>query len=192
MLPSASAMAQQATGQQQVVVEVIVIPCLPGMKPEECGVKVSANGGTLTFTDPAGVDIPLTPGMVFTYSGAGLASETPQTGTILNFASAGSSSQTATGSTGEAGAAGGGGGAGQTAALPSGGSGSGGSTPAGGGTGSGSGGTFAGGGSVGGSGSNSIGSGTITGGFGTTTISGGGSSTTTTTDCGCMTCPCPP
>ena len=62
MLPSASAMAQQATGQQQLIVEVIVIPCLPGMKPEECGVKVSANGGTLTFTNPAGVDITLTPG----------------------------------------------------------------------------------------------------------------------------------
>src|SRR3974390_1833949 len=103
MLPSASAMAQQATGQQQMVVEVIVIPCLPGMRPEECGVKVSANGsGTLTFTNPAGEVLTLTPGMVFTMSGNGLASEAPQTGTILNFASAGSSSQTATGSTGEA------------------------------------------------------------------------------------------
>src|SRR3974390_431768 len=122
MLPSASAMAQQATGQQQLIVEVIVIPCLPGMKPEECGVKVSANGGNFTFTTPAGEVLTLTPGMGFTMSGAGLASETPQTGTILNFASAGSSSQTATGGTGEGGEAGaGGGGGGQTAPLPSGG-----------------------------------------------------------------------
>ena len=168
MLPSASAMAQASAGAQ-VVVEMIVIPCLPGMRPEECGLKVSVTGGTAELTLTTGELLTVVPGTAVIVSGAGIVSETPQTGTMLNFASAGSSSQTATGSSGEAGA---GGGSGQTTALPGGGGGSGSGTPAGGGTGSGSGGSFGGGGSVGGgSGSGSIGGGTLTGG-GTTTISG--------------------
>ena len=166
MLPSASAMA--------AVVEMIIVPCLPGMRPEECGLKVSVTGGTATLTTAAGDVIDVAPGTAVTVSGTGIVSEAPQTGTMLDFASAGSSSQTATGSTGEAGAAGGAGGA----PLPSGGSGSSGGTPAGGGTGSGSGGSFGGGGSVGGgSGSGSIGGGSLTGGGGTTVVSGGGATT---------------
>ena len=171
MLPSASAMAQQATGQ--VVVEMIVIPCLPGMRPEECGLKVSVTGGTAELTLTTGELLTVVPGTAVIVSGAGIVSEAPQTGTILDFASAGSSSQTATGSAGAAGGV-----SGQTAALPSGGSGSGSGTPASGGTGSGSGGSFGGGGSVGGgSGSGSIGGGSLTGGGGTTVVSGGGATT---------------
>src|SRR3974390_3151405 len=100
MLPSASAMA--------AVVEMIVVPCLPGMRPEDCGLKVSVTGGTATLTTAAGEVIDVAPGTAVTISGTGIVSQAPQTGTMLNFASAGSSSQTATGSTGgEAGAGGG-------------------------------------------------------------------------------------
>src|SRR3974377_1894603 len=54
MLPSASAMA--------AVVEMIIVPCLPGMRPEECGLKVRVTGGTATLTTAAGGVIKGAPG----------------------------------------------------------------------------------------------------------------------------------
>ena len=121
-LPSAAAMA--------AVVEMVIIPCTPGLRPDECGVKVSVTGGTATFTTAAGEVVTVSEGTAVTVSGTGIVSQAPQSGTMLNFASAGSSSQAATGSTGggDAGAAGGGGGGGQTSPLPSGGGGGGGGT----------------------------------------------------------------
>ena len=94
MLPSAASMA--------AVVEMIIIPCTPQLRPDECGVKMSVTGGTATFTTTAGEVVTVSPGTAVTVSGAGIVSQSNQSGTILNFASAGSSGNQATGSTGEA------------------------------------------------------------------------------------------
>ena len=103
-------------------VEMIIIPCTPQLRPDECGVKVSVTGGTATFTTSAGEVISVAPGTAVTVSGTGIVSQANQSGTILNFASAGSSGNQATGSTGDSGATGaaggGGGGGGQTASAP--------------------------------------------------------------------------
>ena len=53
-LPSAAAMA--------VEVEMILIPCTPQLRPDECGVKVSVTGGTATFTTAAGEVVTVSPG----------------------------------------------------------------------------------------------------------------------------------
>src|SRR5262249_33706504 len=109
-LPSAAAMAAE--------IEMIIIPCTPQLRPDECGIKLSVTGGTATFTTAAGEGVNVTPGTAVSISGTGIVSQSAQSGTILNFASAASGNQ-ATGSIG--GGGGGGGGGGQTAELPSGG-----------------------------------------------------------------------
>ena len=98
MLPSAASRA--------AVVEMIIIPCTPQLRPDECGVKVSVTGGTATFTTSAGDVVNVAPGTAVTVSGTGIVSQANQSGTILNFASAGSSGNQATGSTGDSGATG--------------------------------------------------------------------------------------
>lgn len=138
-----------ATVSMAAVVEMIVIPCLPGMPPDQCGVKISVTGGTATFTSTNGETVTIGAGEVLTVSGTGIMSQSAQSGTILNFASAGGSDQ-ATGSTDAAGAAGAGGGGfaggGQINPLPNGAGGGGGggttTTGSGGGGGGGGGGGF--------------------------------------------------
>ena len=56
--PSAAAMA--------AVVEMVIIPCTPQLRPDECGVKVSVTGGTATFTTAAGEVLTVSPGTVVT------------------------------------------------------------------------------------------------------------------------------
>jgi hypothetical protein len=162
MLPSAASRA--------AVVEMIIIPCTPQLRPDECGVKVSVTGGTATFTTSAGDVVNVAPGTAVSVSGTGIVSQSSQSGTILNFASAGGGDQ-ATGSTadsGATGAGGGGGGGGQTAQLPGGGGGGGGSSGGGSSSAGGGGGTATGGGLTGGGGGggSSGGGGSVTGGGG--------------------------
>jgi hypothetical protein len=179
VLPSTAALA--------ATIEMIIIPCEPPLRDDECGVKVNAISGTATFTSSSGETVTVSSGQALSISGTGIMSQSAQDGTMLNFASAGSSSQT--GSTGGEGAgAGGGGGGGQTAGLPSGGGGGGGGGSASSGSGSsgsggGSSGGGGGGGSSGGGGGGSSG-GPISGGGGTSGVaaSSGPSEPTTTSD----------
>ena len=85
MLPSAASMA--------AVVEMIIIPCTPQLRPDECGVKISVTGGTATFTTTAGEVVTVSAGTAVTVSGTGVVSQANQSGTILNFASAGGGDQ---------------------------------------------------------------------------------------------------
>src|ERR1019366_3238398 len=121
----AGLLALPSTASLAVEVEMILIPCTPQLKPDECGVKVSVTGGTATFTTSSGDVINVAPGTAVSVSGTGIVSQSTQSGTILNFASAASGNQ-ATGNIGGgegggtgAGGGGGGGGGGQTASLPS-------------------------------------------------------------------------
>jgi len=131
LLLSPTASFGQAVADQTVV-EMIIVPCTPQTPPDECGVKVSVSGGgTATFTTTSGETFTVSSGQALSVSGGGIVTQAAQNGTMLNFASAGSSSQTgSTGSTGgEAGGAGGGGGGGgggQITPLPGGGGGGGG------------------------------------------------------------------
>src|ERR1039457_5769243 len=127
----AGLLALPSTASLAVEVEMILIPCTPLLKQDECGVKESVTGGTATFTTSSGDVINVAPGTSVSVSGTGIVSQSTQAGTILNFASAASGGNQATGSTGGGegggtGAGGGGGGGGQTASLPSGGGGGGG------------------------------------------------------------------
>jgi hypothetical protein len=124
-LPSAAAFAAQ--------IEMQIIPCVPPLRDDECGVKINALSGTAEFTTTSGEIITVSPGQAVTVSGNGIVSQSAQDGTMLNFASAGSSSQT--GSTGEPGAAGGGGGGGGGNSQGGGLSGGGGNSQGGGGSG---------------------------------------------------------
>ena len=50
----AGLLALPSTASMAAVVEMIIIPCTPQLRPDECGVKVSVTGGTATFTTAAG------------------------------------------------------------------------------------------------------------------------------------------
>jgi hypothetical protein len=104
-----------ATMSMAAVVEMIVIPCLPGQKPDECGVKLSVTDGSATFTSNSGQTTTVTAGNSLTVSAAGVMTQTP--GSVVNFAAV--AGGVTTGSVG-----GGGGGAGGSP-LPSGGNNSG-------------------------------------------------------------------
>jgi Chaperone of endosialidase len=162
-LPSTAALAAQ--------IEMIIIPCVPPLRPDECGVKLNALEGIAEFTTTSGETITVSPGQSVSIDGNGVMSQSAQDGTMLNFASAGSSSQS--------GSAGGGGG-GQAFGVTTGGGGGGGgassAASSGGGSGGGSGGFSGGGG--GGGGGGSAGGGLTTAGSGLTT---GGASTGPTT-----------
>ena len=106
-LPATVSMAQQGT-----VVDLIVIPCLPGQKPDECGVKVSVSSGSATFTSNSGETTTVTGGNSLTVTGTGVVTQSQ--GSVVNFAAV--ASGTTTGSVG-----GGGGGSGQTTPTTSGG-----------------------------------------------------------------------
>jgi hypothetical protein len=167
VLPSTASLAQApqpaiTSADQGTVVEMIVIPCTPQLRPDECGVKISVTGGTATFTTTNGQTITRSAGTAYTISGTGVISQSAQNGTMLNFASAGGS---------ETASAGGGGGAGQTSPLPTGESGGSGGGGGGSSVGGGSSGTAVGssGGSGTGGGGSSGGGGTVTGGGGTVT-----------------------
>ena len=126
-----------ATMSMAAVVEMIVIPCLPGQKPDECGVKLSVTEGSATFTSNSGEMTTVTAGNSLTVSAAGVMTQTP--GSAVDFAAI--ASGTTTGSVG-GGVGGGGGGAGGSP-LPSGGSNSGSSGSSSGGTTGGGGANFA-------------------------------------------------
>lgn len=109
-------------------VEMVVIPCTPNLRPDECGVKISKTGGDdeVTFTTSSGETHTVSTGTVLSVSGTGIVSQSNQQGSIVNFASA--DTGLTTGSIG----GGGGGGTGQTNANPSsGGNNSGGGLPIG-------------------------------------------------------------
>ena len=112
-----------ATVSMAAVVEMTVIPCLPGQKPDECGVKLSVTEGSATFTSNSGQTTTVTAGTSLTVSGNGVV--TQSTGSIVNFAAIAGGLTT--------GSIGGGGGAGGSP-LPSGGNNSGSSGSSSGGT----------------------------------------------------------
>jgi hypothetical protein len=87
-------------------VTMVVIPCLPGMPPDQCGVKLSTEGPA-SFTLNNGQVLSLSPGTIYSVSGDGQVTQQPGT---LNFASL---TSTTTASIG-----GGGGGAGATDPNP--------------------------------------------------------------------------
>jgi hypothetical protein len=122
-----------ASVSMAAVVEMIVIPCLPGQPPDECGVKLSVTEGSATFTSNSGQTTTVTAGTSLTVSGTGVV--TQSNGSIVNFAAV--AGGTTTGSIG-----GGGGGAGGPQG-PNGGSNTGSSGSSTNSTGSGSGETFA-------------------------------------------------
>jgi hypothetical protein len=93
---------------------MVVIPCTPQMRPEECGVKVSSSDGSVTFTTNSGQVITVGQGTSLTVSGNGTA--TQSNGAVVNFAGL---------TTGSVGSVGGGGGGAGGSPLPSGGNNSG-------------------------------------------------------------------
>jgi hypothetical protein len=96
------------------VVELVLIPCVPGMKPEDCGLKAKLVEGEAQIDTPNGTIDLTTANTVITINGNGVASPpTSSPDSILAFASAGT--------TGSTGAGGGGGGGGASNAPPSGG-----------------------------------------------------------------------
>jgi len=112
-LPSTASMA----------VEWVIIPCTPQLRPDECGLKVSASPGEdVTVTTNSGEVVNVAPGTTVSVSGSGIVSTSNQQGNLTTFASADSGPQT----TGSIGGAGVGGGAGSTGQIPSGGNNSGG------------------------------------------------------------------
>jgi hypothetical protein len=94
----------QGTG---TIVELVITPCDPGVRREECGAKMKVVSGNATFTMTNGQTENMTAGEVLSVNGNGAATQQSQSGTILTFAS--------TGSTG--GGGGGGGGGGTTGSL---------------------------------------------------------------------------
>ena len=58
----AGLLALPATVSMAAVVEMIVIPCLPGQQPDECGVKLSVTEGSATFTSNSGQTTTVTAG----------------------------------------------------------------------------------------------------------------------------------
>lgn len=103
----AGLVALPATTSMAATVEMVVIPCTPQMRPDECGVKLSSTDGSVTFTTNSGQVITVGQGTSLTVAGNG--NTTQSDGAVVNFADA-------TGSIG----GGGGGGAGGSP-LPSGG-----------------------------------------------------------------------
>jgi hypothetical protein len=154
----ATASAQQPgtlTQEPGTIVEMVLKPCTPDMPRDQCGVTLKLVKGSATFTSTDGQTYSLTAAnSVLSVNGNGVATQSTQNGTILNFAATGNTTTTAS--------AGGGGGAGTTGSL--------------GGTGGGGGGGGGGGNNVA---ANTGGVGTLTGGGGGG--GGGGSSSGGTT-----------
>jgi len=98
----ASFLALPSTAAMALTVTMVVIPCLPGQPPEQCGIKLSTDGPA-SFTLDSGQVLSLLPGTIYSVSGNGQVSQQPGT---LNFAAL------STGTTGSVG--GGGGGVGAT------------------------------------------------------------------------------
>lgn len=122
----AGLLALPATASMAGTVEMVVIPCTPQMRPEDCGVKVTSSEGTVTFTTNSGQVITVGQGTSLTVAGDGTA--TQSNGANVNFAAL------------TTGSVGGGGGGASGSPLPSGGNNSGssgsssGSSTSGGGT----------------------------------------------------------
>jgi hypothetical protein len=93
-------------GVRGTIVEMVLKPCLPGVPRTQCGVSIKVVEGSATFNGAA----LQANGQVYSVDGNGIATQSSQSGSILNFASA--STQGATGSLG-----GGGGGGGTTGSL---------------------------------------------------------------------------
>ena len=108
----AGLLALPATASMAATVEMVIIPCTPQLRPDECGVKLSVTSGSATFTSNSGQSTTVTGGNSLTVSGTGVV--TQSTGSVVNFAAV--AGAVTTGSVG-----GGGGGAGQTNPTPSGG-----------------------------------------------------------------------
>ena len=82
-------LAIESNASMAAVVEVVLIPCTPGMEPSACGLKASVSGGSATFTTADGQVITLAPGTSVSVSGSGIVSQSVEAGPIVNFASAG-------------------------------------------------------------------------------------------------------
>jgi len=102
-------LAIPSTLSMAAVVEVVLIPCTPGMAPSACGLKASVSGGSATFTTADGQTITLAPGTSVSVSGSGIVSQSVEAGPIVNFASLGTD-PTTTSSIGSGNGNGGGGG----------------------------------------------------------------------------------
>jgi uncharacterized membrane protein YgcG len=114
----ASLLALPSTAAMALTVTMVVIPCLPGQPPDQCGIKLSTESPA-EWTMNNGQVLNLLPGVIYSIAGNGQVSQEPGT---LNFAAL------STGTTGSFGG-GGGGGAGPTTRFASGGTNSGGTTP---------------------------------------------------------------
>ncbi len=109
-------------GVRGTIFELIVKPCKPGVPRDQCGQTLKLVEGAMTFTPTSGPPVNLTtPGQTVTVNGNGQVTQSTQTGTILNFATTGSTTTAALG-----GGGGGGAGVGPTASIPPGGGGGGG------------------------------------------------------------------
>jgi FecR protein len=100
-------------GVRGTIVEMVVKPCDPGVPLDQCGVQLKLVEGNATFTLTNGQTVNLSQGnTVANVDGNSVVSQSSQAGTILNFASTGSTTTTAS-----AGGGGGGAGAGPTGPL---------------------------------------------------------------------------
>ena len=71
----AGLLALPSTASMAAVVEMIIIPCLPGQRPDECGVKVSVTEGSATFTVKQWADDDRNCGTSLTVSGTGIVTQ---------------------------------------------------------------------------------------------------------------------
>lgn len=90
----AALLALPSTVSMAAVVEVVLIPCTPGMEPSACGLKASVSGGSATFTTADGQVITVAPGTSVSVSGSGIVSQSIEAGPIVNFAGDGNGALT--------------------------------------------------------------------------------------------------
>jgi FecR protein len=101
-------------GVRGTIVEMVLKPCDPGVPLDQCGVQLKLVEGNATFTMTNGQTVDLSQdNTVVNVNGNSVVSQSSQIGTILNFASIGSTTTTAD----AGGGGGGGGGAGPTGPL---------------------------------------------------------------------------
>jgi len=114
--------ALHTTGAQGAVVELVLKPCEPGALQQDGGAKLNVVDGNATFTSERGQTVDVNARELLTVDCNGNAIKTNQNGTILSFATTGSTTTASTGA--------GGGGGGTVGALgQSGGSNGGGGAP---------------------------------------------------------------
>jgi hypothetical protein len=120
--PGAPQLPGTLTQQPGTIVEMVLVPCLPGTPRDKCGVTLKLVKGSASFTTSNGQTISLSQAnQVVSINGNSVVSQSSQPDSILNFASTGSTGTTTAsiggggggaGTIGSLGASGGGGGGG--------------------------------------------------------------------------------